>query len=157
MTWWRLSNTPRYSLFVRKGRQGTLLYGPHAPKSITLGSRNEWEGTAGHVVRGGGCRRTRFGVRMGRGLFAVAPSQISKSFFADIWEVIFVCSKEQICTRLGAEQTDISFDPPPDSLLDPSQTMDRIATWVRWLRGRKVPESLVRTPAGELRQERRRN
>lgn len=69
-----------------------------------------------------------------------------KSFGEDNRDVVFPSRDEQqIRTRLGDEQVEVSFDQPPASLFDPDAVIDRITLPMRWLGG-SVPQEAV-TPA----------
>ena len=72
-----------------------------------------------------------------------------KAFYEDNREVVFPSRDEQqIRTRLGDEQVEVSFDRPPASLFAPASSIDRITLPMRWLDG-SVPQEAVTPTAVE--------
>lgn len=72
--------------------------------------------------------------------------QRNKSFYEDNREVIFPSnSEERIRTRLGDDQVEVTFDPPPASPLSPEIGIDRLVLPLRWLGGNEIPESAAAT------------
>lgn len=67
--------------------------------------------------------------------------QLDKSFYEDNREVIFPDRDEQIRTRLGDDQIEVTLSPPPASPFAPESSIDRIALPLRWLGGNEIPES----------------
>lgn len=67
--------------------------------------------------------------------------QLDKSFYEDNREVIFPDRDEQIRTRLGDDQIEVTLSPPPASPFAPESAIDRIALPLRWLGGNEIPES----------------
>ncbi len=67
--------------------------------------------------------------------------QLDKSFYEDNREVIFPDRDEKIRTRLGDDQVEVTFAPPPASPFAPESSIDRITLPLRWLGGNEIPES----------------
>ena len=72
--------------------------------------------------------------------------KLDKSFYADNDGVVFPSnSEERIRTRLGDDQVEVTFAPPPASPFAPESSIDRIALPLRWLGGNEIPESATTT------------
>ena len=68
--------------------------------------------------------------------------QLDKSFYENNDGVVFPSnSEERIRTRLGDDQVEVSFAPPPASPFAPESSIDRLALRTRWLGGNEIPES----------------
>lgn len=70
-----------------------------------------------------------------------------KSFGEDNGDVVFPSrGEENIRTRLGDDQVEVSFDQPAASLFDPGAVIERITLPMRWLGGSVPQEPATPTP-----------
>ena len=68
--------------------------------------------------------------------------KLDKSFYENNDGVVFPSnSEERIRTRLGDDQMEVTFAPPPVSPFAPESSIDRITLPLRWLGGNEIPEA----------------